>query len=65
MGYPGGCVIGERPIDLHLNALRKMGVKIYEKEGVFTARAEKLEGAVIRPGVCSVGGERAGNRCFM
>ncbi len=55
MGYPGGCVIGERPIDLHLNALRKMGVKIYEKEGVFTARAEKLEGAVIRPCVCSVG----------
>lgn len=55
MGYPGGCVIGERPIDLHLNALRKMGVKIYEKEGFFTARAEKLEGTVIRPSVSSVG----------
>ncbi|MDE7334150.1 MAG: UDP-N-acetylglucosamine 1-carboxyvinyltransferase [Lachnospiraceae bacterium] len=56
MAYPGGCVIGERPIDMHLNALRKMGVAIYEKEGCFTARAGKrLEGTVIRFPISSVG----------
>lgn len=55
MAYPGGCVIGERPIDMHLNALRRMGVAIYEKEGCFTARADTLEGAVIRLPVSSVG----------
>lgn len=55
MAYPGGCVIGERPIDLHLNALRRMGVSIYEKEGCFTARVKELEGAVIRLPMPSVG----------
>lgn len=56
MAYPGGCVIGERPIDMHLNALRKMGVDVYEKEGCFTARVrKKLEGAVIRFPISSVG----------
>lgn len=29
--YPGGCVIGERPIDLHIEALRKMGAELEEK----------------------------------
>lgn len=55
MDYPGGCVIGERPIDLHLNALRRMGVSVYEREGSFTARAKYLEGAVLRLPVSSVG----------
>ncbi len=55
MAYPGGCVIGERPIDLHLNALRRMGVVIYEKDGGFTARVKELEGAVIHLPVSSVG----------
>ena len=55
MAYPGGCVIGERPIDMHLNALRRMGVAIYEKDGCFTARVKELYGAVIRLPVSSVG----------
>lgn len=55
MAYPGGCVIGERPIDIHLSALGKMGVKVYEQEGYFTARAYKLEGTVIRLPISSVG----------
>ena len=28
VSLPGGCAIGSRPIDLHLNALKKMGAKI-------------------------------------
>lgn len=55
LAYPGGCVIGERPIDLHLNALRKMGVAIKEEEGAFTARAKQLCGAVITLPFASVG----------
>lgn len=55
MEYPGGCVIGERPIDLHLGALGRMGVKIYENEGCFTAKVQKLEGTVINLPISSVG----------
>ena len=36
--HPGGCVIGERPIDLHLYALERLGAVFEEKEGVLTAR---------------------------
>ncbi len=55
LGYPGGCVIGSRPIDMHLTALQKMGVSVYEKEGYFTARAKQLEGAVVQLPMPSVG----------
>ena len=46
MQYPGGCVIGQRPIDLHLQGLRKMGVAIEEKEDGFVAQTKGLTGAV-------------------
>lgn len=55
MAYPGGCVIGQRPIDVHLNALSKMGVSVFELEGSFMARARKLEGSVIQLPIPSVG----------
>lgn len=55
MEYPGGCVIGKRPIDIHLDALRKMGVSIQEEEGSFTARAKELSGNVITLPFPSVG----------
>ncbi len=44
MAYPGGCVIGSRPIDIHLSALRKMGAEIVEEERFFTAKARELQG---------------------
>lgn len=55
MAYPGGCIIGQRPIDVHLNALGKMGVSVFEQEGSFMARAGKLEGSVIQLPIPSVG----------
>ena len=55
MSYPGGCVIGRRPIDIHLAALRKMGVEITEEEQMFTARAVHLQGTEQKLSFPSVG----------
>lgn len=55
MEYPGGCVIGKRPIDLHLAGLRKMGVTITEDEAGFDASADRLNGAVHKLPFVSVG----------
>lgn len=54
--YPGGCVLGKRPIDLHLYALRCLGAEIDEAGGVILARAGKLKGQNIHFRIPSVGG---------
>ncbi|MFW5923114.1 MAG: UDP-N-acetylglucosamine 1-carboxyvinyltransferase [Planctomycetota bacterium] len=41
---PGGCVIGERPVDLHLRGLRALGADIEQKNGYIRASASGLEG---------------------
>ncbi len=53
--YPGGCVIGERPIDLHLAALKKMNVEFEEKSFGLYACTEGLCGAEITLPLPSVG----------
>lgn len=55
MEYPGGCVIGARPIGLHLQSLRRMGVTIEEKPQGFCAEVTRLKGAVFRLPFVSVG----------
>jgi len=48
VSLPGGCAIGQRPIDLHLKALEQMGATIEIKAGYIEARApEGLQGANI------------------
>ncbi len=48
VSLPGGCAIGQRPIDLHLKALEKMGAKIELKDGYVLATAlDGLKGATI------------------
>lgn len=46
VSLPGGCAIGQRPIDLHLLALEKMGAKIDIKQGYVIAKGD-LKGAQI------------------
>ena len=47
LSLPGGCQLGRRPIDLHLAALRKLGVEIREEAGEITCYPSKLRGAEI------------------
>ena len=47
VSLPGGCAIGSRPIDLHIQALEKMGAKIVVDHGYVEARVERLRGAEI------------------
>ncbi len=48
MARPGGCPIGRRPINFHLEGLRKMGAEVVEEGETVVARAERLRGARIR-----------------
>lgn len=43
VSYPGGCDIGLRPIDIHLNSIKKMGGKIIERNGYIYADGETIK----------------------
>lgn len=47
VSLPGGCAIGQRPIDLHLTALEKLGAQIELQSGVVIVHAKRLRGADI------------------
>ena len=61
MGYavvslPGGCAIGARPMDIHIDSLEKMGAKIELKDGYLHAKTDRgLKGAVVPLRFASVG----------
>lgn len=55
MCFPGGCSIGERPINLHLKGFEKLGAVVEEEDGNFTITADKLIGDDIFLDVPSVG----------
>ena len=55
LGYPGGCCIGKRPIDLHEQALSAMGAVFCEEETHLEARCKGLEGCDIYLPYPSVG----------
>ena len=55
IAYPGGCDIGLRPIDIHIDALKSLGVTVTEKEGYVNCLAEKLTGREIYLDFPSVG----------
>ncbi len=47
VSMPGGCAIGDRPVDLHVRGLRALGADIQLDGGDIVARADKLVGAEI------------------
>ena len=47
IALPGGCAIGTRPVNFHLDALKKLGAKIVLKNGYIEASAKKLIGTNI------------------
>ena len=47
IGYPGGCVIGKRPIDQHLYVLRKLGASIEERDCEIQALCREFHGGEI------------------
>ena len=55
VSMPGGCEIGARPIDLHLNALRRLGVDITENHGYIYCSTCGIKGARIHLDFPSVG----------
>ena len=48
IALPGGCAIGSRPVNFHLDALKQLGAKIKLKNGYIEASANKLIGSNIR-----------------
>ncbi len=55
VSLPGGCAIGPRPINLHIDAMKKLGAKIEIKNGFVNAKARKLKGCEIFFEKASVG----------
>lgn len=55
IGYPGGCTIGKRPIDLHLMALKELGAEIEENSSYIYACCNGFRGTEIVFGKSSVG----------
>ena len=55
VSYPGGCEIGQRPIDLHLKGLRALGVRIREEHGMIECDGAQLRGADVYLDFPSVG----------
>jgi UDP-N-acetylglucosamine 1-carboxyvinyltransferase len=56
VSMPGGCAIGTRPIDLHLDGMRALGAEIELQEGYVKAKAKKLKGATFVFETTTVGG---------
>ena len=55
IALPGGCMIGQRPIDQHIKGMRALGAEVNIENGTVTAKAAKLVGAEIYLDVVSVG----------
>jgi UDP-N-acetylglucosamine 1-carboxyvinyltransferase len=56
VSLPGGCAIGARPVNLHLDGLRAMGAEISVDSGYIRARAQRLQGAHLVMEMVSVTG---------
>jgi UDP-N-acetylglucosamine 1-carboxyvinyltransferase len=56
VSLPGGCAIGQRPVDQHIMGLEALGADIHIEHGYVVAKATRLKGAVIRTDMVTVTG---------
>jgi UDP-N-acetylglucosamine 1-carboxyvinyltransferase len=56
VSLPGGCAIGARPVDIHVDGLKAMGATVSIEEGYIKARAGRLRGARIDMDMITVTG---------
>ncbi len=56
VSLPGGCAIGSRPVNLHIDGLRAMGADISVENGYIKAKADRLKGATIVLDIVTVTG---------
>ena len=56
VSLPGGCAIGSRPVNLHIEGLKAMGASIKVEDGYIFAKAKKLKGARISLPIATVTG---------
>jgi len=56
VSLPGGCTIGQRPVDQHIKGLAALGAEISIEHGFVVARAKRLKGASIRTDMVTVTG---------
>ena len=52
---PGGCKIGGRPVDVHIDGFKQLGVKVEEKEDKYLLSCDKIYGNVVKLSMPSVG----------
>jgi len=56
VSLPGGCAIGSRPVNLHIDGLRAMGAEIQVENGYIRAKAKRLKGAHLVMDIVTVTG---------
>lgn len=56
VSLPGGCAIGARPVNLHLQGLMAMGAEINVEGGYITAQAQRLQGTTLLMDIVTVTG---------
>jgi UDP-N-acetylglucosamine 1-carboxyvinyltransferase len=56
VSLPGGCAIGQRPVDQHIKGLAALGAEIHIEHGFVVARARRLKGASVRTDMVTVTG---------
>lgn len=56
VSLPGGCAIGSRPVNLHIDGLRAMGAEIAVEKGYIEAKANRLQGARLVMDIITVTG---------
>ncbi len=55
VSYPGGCKLGKRPIDLHINSLKKLNIQIKQEEDLIYCKTDEIIGNTISLKFPSVG----------